>query len=1012
MPIPHRCPRSLPGPGIASALCAVLGLTVLAADARAQNGQVREYPPPQHYAAMNIFNAGNFQDAAKAFQQASLSGVRSTEGRWVDSVCYYAMIGECQYQMGALDQANASFEAALNLFLQHSNWMLRVDFPNLEPDRSALQPLINWGTTARNAVPARFTGRYQILTGRLDNSRVLSEGGVIALPQLNIINAHEIVRCTALAIRRRGEIMGRAAEHDLVIGRVAAALALRPAPPNHWSGAWIDLLLGLTYSAAGRQQEAAAELSKSILVANQYDHPLTATALFGLGRLAFEQEQFAVADKMFLEASLSAAWFGQESLVEESLRWGALTQMVAGVPEPYPPLRLAAPWARRGAEFLEASLLVSAAEGAAHLGQTAVASGLLTSAQRLTSRSEMRLGRVGARFQYVMALVNYQSGNLVAGDAAFAALMNFQRVSSQRLYEISLVDKLATSGAVGERVAQQLYEHALREPTARDWQVDPVETLSVVTTPHIPAIEHWFQIALARKETEKAVEISDTLRRHRFYSSLPMGGRLVALRWVLAAPEECLTDKALLQRQDLFGRHPQYAELARQAGALQAQLAKLPLVPTEEAERKAQEELLQQLGAVSTSQELMLREIALRRVPAEFVFPPALDFKALQAAWPERQLGMTFLVTSRAIHVFTFGKNDYHNWEIAGGAPLRKQIAEFLRDMGHLEKNHPLDVEQLRSEAWKTSGQALLAALTNKAPPSLWDDIDEVVIVPDGPLWYVPFEALPVGDETSSVPLLSKTRIRYAPTLALSRPDKRLNNPLAQTAVVLGQMIPREDTALGTATLGQLQSALPNVIQLQDPLAGPSGLLAALCDRLVVLTEAQADVAAAYGWSPLQLDAGKPGGDLASWMALPWGAPQQVVLPAFHTAAENGLKQNGVGDEIFLSVCGLMASGSRTILISRWRTGGHTAHELMREFVQELPYTEASHAWQRSVRLATRSELFVEREPRIKPVELDVGIPAEHPFFWSGYVLVDTGAAPSVDDKADRPAVADLKAGG
>ena len=182
----------------------MLGLTVLAADARAQNGQVREYPPPQHYAAMNIFNAGNFQDAAKAFQQASLSGVRSTEGRWVDSVCYYAMIGECQYQMGALDQANASFEAALNLFLQHSNWMLRVDFPNLEPDRSALQPLINWGTTARNAVPARFTGRYQILTGRLDNSRVLSEGGVIARPPLNISNAHDNVRSNMVRIKQPG----------------------------------------------------------------------------------------------------------------------------------------------------------------------------------------------------------------------------------------------------------------------------------------------------------------------------------------------------------------------------------------------------------------------------------------------------------------------------------------------------------------------------------------------------------------------------------------------------------------------------------------------------------------------------------------------------------------------------------------------------------------------------------------------------------------------------------------
>ena len=49
------------------------------------------------------------------------------------------------------------------------------------------------------------------------------------------------------------------------------------------------------------------------------------------------------------------------------------------------------------------------------------------------------------------------------------------------------------------------------------------------------------------------------------------------------------------------------------------------------------------------------------------------------------------------------------------------------------------------------------------------------------------------------------------------------------------------------------------------------------------------------------------------------------MLPGFHTAAEDALKRmNRVlpGNDMFLAVCGLMANGSRTLLLSRWRTGG------------------------------------------------------------------------------------------
>ena len=36
---------------------------------------------------------------------------------------------------------------------------------------------------------------------------------------------------------------------------------------------------------------------------------------------------------------------------------------------------------------------------------------------------------------------------------------------------------------------------------------------------------------------------------------------------------------------------------------------------------------------------------------------------------------------------------------------------------------------------------------------------------------------------------------------------------------------------------------------------------------------------------------GKTGGTLADWLALPWGGPELIVLPGFHTAAEDGLRK-------------------------------------------------------------------------------------------------------------------------
>lgn len=983
-------------------LLACIYLLSLGARCDAQLAQTREYPPSEYYLALSIYQDGEFTDAARAFRSAARSGMRSTEGRWVDSICYHTMLGESMYQMGQLGQAADEYTAALNLFLAHRNWLLRVEFAAvLEPDHGTARRVPNWGASTRRAIPARFPNRYQILQGRLDNLQVLQQGGVVALPEFYLINAHEIMRCAALAIRRRHEIMGRAASYDPLTTQLVQALAVRSAPPNHWSGAWIDALLGLAYASSGRSQEAASELGKSLVMASQFDHPLTATSLFALGKLAFEQEKYDAASGLFFEASLSAAWFSQYALVEESLRWGAVTHLVAGQNGMYPPLAPATAWAQRESDFLQTSLVVSAAEVAATANETATAVTLLDQARRTMARADMRAGIVGARYQYVLALASYGAGNVKAGDSAFAALMAYQRNSSLRLFELGLIDRLVTTGAVTERVANELYNYVLREPGAKDWAVDPVETLSVVLTPHLPALEHWFEVALKRKEEERAIEITDRIRRHRFFTTLPMGGRLVALRWVLEAPPEAIGERALLQRQDLNARYPKYAALARQAAALSSQLDALPLVPEEDGARQTQKKLTSQLGQISAAQEVMLREIALRRVPADFVFPPPLDLKSFQANLPPGTMVMSFLSTSRAVHAFSFGKDNYKLATLEAGAKLRKRISDVLRSMGHYDKNQPIDLEVLAGDAWKEPARAMFAAITNNANAADFDGIDELIIVPDGPLWYLPFEALRIGTLEESTSLIAKTRIRYAPTIALSQHDRRPSATTdTKTGAIVGALFPRDDEKIGAAAFAELQRSIPGVTRLSEPLAIPSNMLAPFCDRLVVLTDMQSDSGSPYGWSPMQLDRGKPGSTVGDWATLPFGSPEQIILPGFHTEAETALKRPAGGEDVFLSLCGLMASGSRTILLSRWRTGGKASYDLTREFAQELPYTSPTNAWQRSVFLAMRSDLVPTREPRVKASDFDTHIQADHPFFWSSYLLVSPG---TLSNAAEAP---------
>lgn len=972
----------------------------------AQRG--RSIPSDSYWATMNVYYAGEYKDALDGFLAEGRGAIKTANARWLDSICYHTMAAECYYQQGDMNKALEYYTAALKLYVQYADWMIRVQFEAIRPPAASTLKRVPWGASARRAPQGVYPKGMLIRMGSASSATEVRQqgGGVVQSPTLMRISVEEVVRCTALAIRRRAALLGPVSRYDALTNEVLTTLLRRPGPPNHWSEAWIDLPLGLAMVAAGKDAQASQSLERSLLAAGQYDHPMTSTGLLALGLLKMQQGDLPGAANFFLETTYSAVNYGDPGVLEEAFRYGTLCHLMSNQKGLCPLLPPAIEWSRReGLYQLQASLLLLAAESYVAMGQSQEAGRALADAKRVIGRRSMLQGRIGARLNYLTAAVLYHDRRIGEADVSLASAMTFMQTGSHWLYHISAVDRSYLEGTFTTRQAVDLYQLVLRDPQAADWALDPMEALAVLLTPHAPIIERWFEATMERNDPDAAMEIGDRLRRHRFFSTLAMGGRIHALRWLLNAPEQVLSAQAQLNRQDLLSRYPAYAKLAGQSQQIRTQLRAQPLVSQTPEGHRTQTQSLGQLAAVSLQQEAILREIALRHEPAEMAFPPLRPMKDVMKSLPEGHALLAFVCTSRAMYGFLYNSQRYDSWRVGSPGAVYKRIGELLRDMGNYEQSHDLTVKDLASEQWKNAAREVLAMLTKGSQVDFTKPFDELIIVPDGMLWYLPFEALQVEIDNQPRSLVSRFRIRYVPMASLAFPDGRGRKPAGATGVVVGPLLGRESESFTRASFEQLTGVLPGTLAVPVPLPAPSYIYTSIFDRLVVLMGIATNEQSPYAWSPLALDRGKPGSTLDDWMALPWEGPLEMVLAGYHTASENGMKRVNpavAGNEVFLSVCGLMASGARTILLSRWLTGGQTSCDLAREFVQELPHTYPSDAWQRSVLLCTDSPISFESEPRVKRGPNDAPPKAAHPFFWASYMLIDSaGTGKSLPSPAE-----------
>ncbi|GAB6164241.1 hypothetical protein JCM19992_02410 [Thermostilla marina] len=971
----------------------------------------RDLPSTAYFAAFSLFYDGEYEDALDVFEQQLRGAMRVGSSRWIDSICYYTMIGECYYRMGRFDQALASYTAAAQLMLAYRDWVLHVQYPpQIQPlSLGSTNRRFPWANRTRASVFGEFPDRMGINIGQSIISReqiIRQGGGVVTNPHTLVVDVDEVMRCSVLAIRRRNELLGPLAPHDEVTKQLLTYYSSRPGLPNHWSQCWMDVHLGMALLGAGKDSEAVSTLTRGTLAAGRFEHPLSGQALLALGNLAMERGDYKSAIVFYQEASIDSVVYPDPGLTEEALQRAATAYMLANPGKTYPALGPALDWAKRQRyTTMYASLSLAAADNALQNGDVNSASRFLSQAQSALARRTAWNSRLGARHQYLSAVLAYRTGRYTDGESALQAALGYMSHGGLWLYHLKQLQSAYASGQINlrgpitPRAATDLYARLLRTPNGVDWDLDPLEALSIAVTPHLGAYEQWFLIALERKSFEEAIEISDYGRQHRFLTTLPLGGRLFSLRRLLESDPATLPPTAQQQRQLLLTRYPDYAKLADQAKALRASLAGVSPVPQSETEAKRLLAVLGQLATVGAQQELIIRQMSIERNAVASLFPLVVPTKEIQARIPEGTAVLAFYQVGNDMYGVLMNRTRYATWRVPTTAYFAREIAALETAMGLIDANREMNVEDLQKSDWKAAAKRAAQVLLRDSPLDPADEFPELVIVPDGLLWYLPFEALPTTAEDDALPWIALHQIRYAPTVSSAVNFGRPLPTTGTTGVILGKLHPREEAEAPQFAFEKLAAASPQTVAVtQEPRTVPSPVLASLFNRLIVWDDLQNLDQGVYGWIPAPFSRTPNGNTLDHWLELPWGRPAMMILPGYHTPAESGLRRLPAslppGRDMFLSTCALMAGGTQSIVLSRWRNGGRTTVEQIAEFLKQQPDMTPSEAFQRSVLVAADLPVDPQAEPRVRADPKDPPIKTDHPFFWASLMLLDSGVPP------------------
>ncbi|MBP8274632.1 MAG: CHAT domain-containing protein, partial [Acidobacteria bacterium] len=384
------------------------------------------------------------------------------------------------------------------------------------------------------------------------------------------------------------------------------------------------------------------------------------------------------------------------------------------------------------------------------------------------------------------------------------------------------------------------------------------------------------------------------------------------------------------------------------------------------------------------------------------------ELKFARGNTPELTRERLAAVLTPGTAIVTFVFEHRHAWVYvatrgADGAPRVTTMALTLPS-GQLISLAERFAEQIaaRDLGFADNARALYDGLLGDAD-SLLAGVSHVIVIPDGPLWQVPFQALrtPRGkfmieehavSYTPSIAALSaldarrERRSAAAPyLLALGDPDTAISTPPATPGAASArggsQRLP--EAAREVRSLGQLYGASKSAIFvaadaresiLREQVARASVLHVATHGVLDDRNPMYSHLLLSPGDKSGKIDPGEhtTDGRLEAWEVLDMGITADLAVLSACKTARGG---NAWGEGVIGLSWSLFASGASTTVVSQWEVDSSSTTALMIAFHRR--------------RLSTGAKAGgVPEALRQAALELLKNPAHRHPFYWAGFISI------------------------
>jgi len=953
--------------------------------AKVQTGNIIR---PEYYTANDFFADGQTSQAAIGFDAALAQSRTVNNQRGIDSIPPMVKLGECFWEQCDIGMALERYDAALQITLLHSQrWLALLKSSGSIRAETRIRE-VPWAGSVRTTQMGSYSEVWPISLGSTD-VLLESTGGQGVSGKLVAIDALEILRCQAIALRRRYQLLGPLAKHNPLTEPLLKAFSVDTAAQSEPIHVGMNICRALAAIGTGERVQSEKLLIQNLSLANGLDHPLTAVAMLALADLAIDSNMTKVAEERAMEATIVAGRAGQMEHLAEAVEYLSESGFADGHDVAAAKTLLAIfQWSGTKSRMVNIRSQVEMARLSALLGAIEVATKQCNVATSMLLPKQVVMPRAESVLRYTEAKIALLEGRIVDGISKLFESMaylkgNEKGIGSPPLFQLDLALQLTKGKAFNESVAEDVLVQLLRPRPTGHWRVHPIEQLDWMMINKSEANSLLLNLQLRTKDVGQLAAAFDNSKVQRYRRTNELESRVFDLKLLLhgdnrfgVSPAEATALRKLLPIAD------QNATKMQQLIAPLKASPKLDLRKWTEDESRRWESMLR----LASIQEALLWSAAIGPQVVPEAFPPRHSQELMSKSLRPTDAVIMFAAQGTSFRGFLYTSNKWRSWEVADGASVERKVTNLSSEM-QLLKNRDADTNEIK----KNWGLERRTDLRNQLfPKDIWASMlsaERWIVIPDASLWYLPIEALPISDTPLALPCISEHSITYSPTLGLV---PYLLEAKPQSTSVQGIDVHLTDFLCQDASkykgLQEVLAAKKRLVvdlNIKPSFFPVSRWFKVTADSINTYVPMSLDAIA-----PVATDPDPNQSSVRTWSSFPWGTPASMLLLGVNAVPPEPLTS---GDEWLRLTLPLLAQGTRQLTISRWPVGGESTVSLMKSFCDNQEDLSVSEAWQRSVLIFWEEQFDQRNEPLFKSAPFaksENRVFGNHPLLWSGYLRI------------------------